>query len=155
MSRAGRRGFAAEVGRFVRANFSSLVASGLEYVLVTVLVHVIGVHYLFAAAAGAIMGAVTDFSLKRHWAFDRAGKGAVHHEAARYVAVSAVSLGLNLLGSYALVDGLHLPRVPGVIAASIVVGFAWNYPLHRYFVFRHVTHGPEVSPRAAADGSRP
>jgi putative flippase GtrA len=26
--------------------------------------------------------------------------------------------------------------VPGVIAASIVVGVAWNYPLHRLYVFR-------------------
>jgi putative flippase GtrA len=153
MSRSGRRGVAAEVGRFVRANFASLVASGLEYVLVTglVLVHV---HYLYAAAAGAVTGALTDFSLKRHWAFDRTAKGAVHHEALRYLAVSAASLALNLAASYALVDGLGMPAVPGIIAASIAVGFAWNYPLHRYYVFRHAPHAPEVPPRAAAQGGR-
>jgi hypothetical protein len=32
--------------------------------------------------------------------------------------------------------------VPGVIAASLVVGFAWNYPLHRFYVFRH---GPALA----------
>ena len=135
MSGGARRGLGAEIGRFVRANFSSLVASGLEYVLVTALV-LARTHYLMAAAAGALTGAVTDFSLKRHWAFDRAAKGAVHHEGLRYLLVSSASLLLNLAGAYALVDGLNTPAVPGVIAASIVVGFVWNYPLHRCYVFR-------------------
>lgn len=132
--RAGR-GLGAEIGRFVRANFSSTVASGVEYVLVTALV-LARTHYLAAATAGAVTGAVTDFSLKRHWAFDRAVKAAVHHEGLRYLAVSAASLVLNLALSYALVDGLHVPPVPGVIGASLVVGFVWNYPLHRCYVFR-------------------
>ena len=135
MSRPAERGLVAELGRFVRANLSSTIASGIEYVLVTALV-VLHVHYLYAAAAGAVTGAVIDFSLKRHWAFDRSHKGAVHHEGLRYLAVSGTSLALNLAGSYALVDGLRLPAVPGVIAASLVVGFVWNYPLHRYYVFR-------------------
>ncbi len=145
MSRPAGRGLAAEIGRFVRANLSSTIASGLEYVLVTALV-LSGVHYLAAATAGAVTGAVADFSLKRHWAFDRASVGAVHHEGFRYLVVAVFSLLLNLALAYLLVDGLHLPAVPGVIAASLVVGFVWNYPLHRYFVFR------SAGPRAPADG---
>ncbi len=131
----GPRGLAAEVGRFVRANLSSTLASGVEYALVTGLV-ILRVHYLWAATAGAVSGAVTDFSLKRHWAFQRERKGALHREGLRYLLVSAVSLLLNLGLSYLLVDGLHIHPVPGVIGASIVVGFAWNYPLHRYYVFK-------------------
>jgi putative flippase GtrA len=138
-----RRGLAVEIGRFVRANLSSTAATAVDWALVTTLV-LLRVHYLVAAAAGAVGGAAADFSLKRHWAFDRAVKGAVHHEGVRYLLVSACSLGWNLLFSWALVDGLGLPPVPGVIAASVVVGFAWNYPLHRLFVFRHggATRGP-------------
>jgi putative flippase GtrA len=138
-----RRGLAVEIGRFVRANLSSTAATAVDWGLVTTLV-LLRLHYLFAAAAGAVAGAVADFSLKRHWAFDRSVKGAVHHEGVRYLLVSAGSLGWNLLLSWALVDGLGLPSVPGVIAASVLVGFAWNYPLHRLFVFRHrgATRGP-------------
>jgi putative flippase GtrA len=132
---ARRRHVIAEVGRFVRANLSSAVASGLEWVLVTGLV-VAGVHYLFAAGAGAVTGAATDFSLKRRWAFDRARPEALGREGARYLAVSAGSLALNLPVAFALVDLLGLPAVPGVVAASVVVGVAWNYPLHRWWVFR-------------------
>jgi putative flippase GtrA len=142
MNPPARRGLVAEIGRFVRANLASTIASGVEYVLVTGLV-IFHVHYLYAASAGAATGAIIDFSLKRHWAFDRAAKASVHHEGLRYLVVSAASLGLNVALSYALVDGLHLPAVPGVIAASLVVGFAWNYPLHRLYVFRTARRFPE------------
>jgi putative flippase GtrA len=154
MSGPRGRGLAAEVGRFVRGNFSSAVASGLDYLLVTVLV-LAGTHYLCAAAAGAVAGAVTDFGLKRYWAFDREAKGAIHHEGLRYLAVSGASLALNLAVAYGFVDGLHLPAIPGVIAASLVVGVAWNYPMHRYYVFRSAHPPASPSPPAAAQEPAP
>lgn len=128
-------GLAVEARRFLRANLASAIASGLEWLLVTGLV-VAGAHYLWAAAAGAVTGAATDFSLKRHWAFDRAHRAGVGREGLRYLLVSAASLALNLPAAWALVDGLGVPPVPGVIAASVLVGVAWNYPLHRFYVFR-------------------
>ena len=123
-----------ELRRFLRANASSMLASGVDWAVITVLVG-LRVHYLLAATIGALVGAATDFTIKRNWAFMRGAVGAVHTEAARYIAVSGLSLGWNLLVSYLLVDGLHFAPVPGVIAASIFVGIAWNYPVHRYFVF--------------------
>jgi putative flippase GtrA len=130
-----RRGVAAEAARFIRANLSAAIASGIEWLLVTGLV-LARVHYLYAAAAGAATGAAIDFALKRHWAFDRAHRAHVGREGLRYLWVSSVSLALNLPVAYGLVDGLGLPAVPGVIAASLLVGVAWNYPLHRWYVFR-------------------
>lgn len=123
-----------ELTRFLRANASSILATGLEWVLVTILVAV-HVHYLAATTVGATLGAVTDFTVKRHWAFMRGQVGSVHGEAVRYLLASGASLGWNLLVAYGLVDGLHVASVPGVIAASIIVGVAWNYPVHRHFVF--------------------
>jgi putative flippase GtrA len=153
MSLESRRGLVAEAGRFLRANLSSTIASGLDWLLVTGLVHGAGVHYLHAAAAGALLGAITDFGLKRNWAFARARKDAVGHEGLRYLAVSAASLGLNLVCAWLLVDGLGLPRVPGVIAGSLVVGFVWNYPLHRWFVFRHASAAAVPGARHADEGA--
>ena len=152
MSTARGHGLAAEIGRFVRANLSSMTATGLDWALVTVLTWA-GVYYLVAAAVGALAGAITDFLLKRHWAFGRQVIGAVHAEGARYLLVSASSLGINLAVAYAFVDGLGMPAVPGVIAASIVVGIAWNYPLHRLFVFRHAP-APAIE-AAGEDAVRP
>ncbi len=142
------QGAAAEVWRFVRANLASAIASGLEWLLVTGLV-LAGVHYLFAAAAGAVTGAAADFMLKRHWAFDRARRAGVGREGLRYLVVSAASLALNLPVAWLLVDGLGVPAVPGVIAASVVVGVAWNYPLHRLYVFRAAPAGRSRAPPAS------
>lgn len=138
----------AETGRFVRSNVSSIVATGLTW-LVVIVATAAGVHYLVAAAMGALAGAVTDFSMKRHWAFGRDEKDTATVEGARYLTVSAGSLGWNLLVSYALVDGLGLYPTTGVIVASVVVGIAWNYPLHRLFVFREL--GGEQEGAAAAE----
>lgn len=113
---------------------SAIIATGLEWCLVTALV-AFSVHYLVAAAVGALVGAVTDFSIKRHWAFIRRKVGMIHQEALRYVVASGLSLGLNVLLAYLLVDRLHMPKIPGVITASFIVGIVWNYPIHRYFVF--------------------
>ncbi len=126
---------AKEITRFIRANGSSILATLVEWGLVKVLVSA-GVHYLIAAGAGALLGAVMDFSLKRHWAFVRGQQmGTVHGEAFRYLVASALSLVWNLLVSYLLVSVAGLPAVSGVILASIIVGLAWNYPVHRLYVF--------------------
>lgn len=127
-----------ETQRFVRANGSTLIATAVEWALVTVLVR-LGAHYLIAAGFGALTGAGMDFALKRQWAFMRRGTGSLRAESTRYVIVSALSLGWNLLVAYALVRRLHLSPIPGVIAASLLVGTLWNYPLHRWFVFPQIT----------------
>ena len=71
----------------------------------------------------------------------RRGHDTLGAESARYVLVSALSLGWNLLIAYALVHLLHVAPIPGVIAASVLVGAFWNYPLHRLFVFPDVASG--------------
>jgi 2-hydroxy-3-keto-5-methylthiopentenyl-1-phosphate phosphatase len=134
-SRSRAAALAAEAGRFLRSNAASGTATALDWALVTALVAV-GLHYLGAAAVGAAAGAVTDFLLKRHWAFDRSDRGSAREEGIRYLLVTSSSLLLNLAASWAFVDGLGLPPVGGVIAASVAVGLLWNYPLHRLFVFR-------------------
>ncbi|MEP6778262.1 MAG: GtrA family protein [Gemmatimonadaceae bacterium] len=123
-----------EVSRFVRANLSAGVATWVEWLLVTVLVSV-KLHYLVALAIGATVGAATDFTIKRNWAFIRNKTGMMKKEAIRYLIASAASLALNLGIAYVLVDGLGMMKIPGVITASIIVGVLWNYPVHRFFVF--------------------
>ncbi len=122
-----------ELIRVAKAQLSSGIATGSEWLLMTGLV-LAGVHYLIAAALGAVLGAGIDFSIKKWWVFS-AGAGVLHAQAIRYAVVSGASAGLNSAAAYALVGGIGLPEIPGVILASIVVGLAWKYPLHRLFVF--------------------
>lgn len=126
-----------EVRRFLRANSSTLLATALEWGLVSALVRA-QISYLIAAGIGATVGAVMDFSIKRRWAFLRHSMRSLHAESGRYLVVSALSLGWNLLVSFTFVHFMHLPPIPGVIAASVIVGVLWNYPMHRLLVFRDV-----------------
>src|SRR5258708_13838479 len=100
-----------------------------------VLVIAAGVHLLIAVVCGAGVGAVADFSVKKWWVFRPRG-GNFEGQAARYVLVSAASAGLNCLLAYGIVDGLGIPKTPGVIAASAVGGLVWNYRMVRLYFFR-------------------
>ncbi|HZZ83782.1 MAG TPA: GtrA family protein [Anaeromyxobacteraceae bacterium] len=137
-------GWAAEAGRIARAQASSALATFVDWSLLTTLVAV-NVHYLAAACFGALAGAVTDFSVKKWWVFD-AQHGMLHAQALRYAAVSIASAGWNVLLAWAIVDlgGFrpHGSPVPGVILASLAIGFVWNYPLHRHFVFSPPSSDP-------------
>ena len=134
LAEASPSGTRHEVWKFIKGQLSSSVATAVDWALMSSLI-AFGVHYLYAAAAGALAGALTDFAVKKWWVF-HAGQDKLHGQAVRYALVSAASAGLNCLLAYGLVDGLGAPKVPGVIAASIVIGFVWNYPLHRLYVFR-------------------
>jgi putative flippase GtrA len=123
-----------EVRRFLKAQISSAIATALDWGLITALIFA-GVHYLVAVVIGALVGAITDFSVKKWWVF-RARKESIEGEAARYAVVSATGAVLNVMLSYLLVDGFGIHKNIGVILASAVVGFAWNYPMHRLYVFR-------------------
>ena len=127
-------GWLAETWRFAKAQVSSGAATLVDWALVTSTI-ALGMHYLVSVAIGAVAGAVTDFSIKRSWVFE-ARAGLLRGQAWRYAAVSLLSLAWNELLAYAAVDGMGFPKIPGVIGASIVVGAAWNYPMHRLFVFR-------------------
>jgi len=123
-----------ELIKFVKAQLSSSLATLVDWLLLVLLIAV-GVHYLLAVLCGAVAGAVTDFSVKKWWVFRPRG-GRFEGQVTRYILVSATSAGLNCLLAYAFVDGLGMPKTPGVIAASAFVGIAWNYPMHRFFVFQ-------------------
>lgn len=114
--------------------FSALVATALDYAVMIGCVSLLGLSPVWGTVLGALVGAVTNFTLGRRWVFN-AQKGQLAGQALRYALVSGVSL----LGNAAAVwllgrAGMHyiLARVLG----SIVVGLCWNFPMHRHFVFR-------------------
>jgi putative flippase GtrA len=118
-----------------RHQVGALVATGVDFLVMVAAVELVHMPAAFAAAFGAVCGAVTNFLLGRRWVF-HARSGAFAAQAARYAAVSAASAGWNALGEYFLHDGAHVEYVVARVVVSLVVGLAWNYPLQRGFVFR-------------------
>lgn len=119
---------------FSRSILSSLVATFLDFVAVTLLVS--GLAFLPWAATffGCLIGGATNFGINRVWAFP-GSRGAVGGQSLRYSVVSLSSAFLNA-GGVALL--LLVPTMDYRIAwliARFAVYVAWNYPLNRDYVF--------------------
>ena len=93
------------------------------------------VWYVISVAAGALAGAIVNFLLNRHWSFE-ASHGLMRRQARRYTLVSAGSLLLNTGGTWALTEYGRIHYGISVVIAALAVGFLFNFPLHRGYVFR-------------------
>jgi putative flippase GtrA len=118
-----------------RATVSSLLATGVDAVVYQASLSVAYGRYGVAAAAGAVAGAITNFLLNRHWAFD-ATHDKMPWQALRYVVVSLVTFfGLRVM-LWALIElgsvGMRIAWLPAKILAFLLVSF----PLQRVWVFR-------------------
>lgn len=120
---------------FSKAQVASLSATAVDYGATVVLVELAGAWYVAATALGAFLGAVTNFLMNRHWSF-QATHVSVRGQATRYLLVSAGSLALNTVAVYGFTDGLGFKYMISKVVASLMVGFFYNFPLHRWFVFK-------------------
>lgn len=123
-----------EVWHFVASQASASVASALDVLVMEGLIF-LGTPYGWAILAGHVAGGVSDFTAKRHLIF-QTGNERLLRQAARYLLAWVTSLFLNLGLARLLVDGAHLGPGVGVLVAAVAVGLAWNYPMHRLYVFR-------------------
>jgi putative flippase GtrA len=126
---------AGHVQTLVRHQAGALVATAVDFGTMIFLVEVLRASPVLATALGAACGAFANFAMSRGWVFPR-HEGTVTGQAGRYAAVSAGSLLLNTLGE-ALVHGvLGVPYVLARAVVAVLVSVAYNFPLHRAFVFR-------------------
>jgi phosphatidylglycerophosphate synthase/putative flippase GtrA len=144
-------------GWFGRAWVASGLATLVDYGSFVVLVEGLAVFNGTATAAGALFGAVTNFSINKLWTF-KTHKTPWSVEVPRYVAISLTSLLFNTAGVVLLADGLKWNPVLARVLVGLVVSVCWNMPLHRWFVFRGDTgkHRPAlsvISALASATGS--
>lgn len=125
---------------FKRSQITSATATALDFALVFGLTELAGFWYVASVAVGAGLGAIANFALNRAWAFrhhdpDFEWSHSTAHQALRYGLVSAGSLILNTLGTWFVTETLVIPYGFSVIAVSLAVGFFFNFPLQRRFVF--------------------
>ncbi len=130
------------VATFLRHQAGAIFVTALDFGTMSLLVQALGTSAVFGTVVGAALGGVTNFVLGRRWIFAAAGAGeaSAHGQALRYALVSGASLGLNAAGEYILHDrlGLQFQVARAIIAALVSV--AWNFPMHRHFVFPHRGH---------------
>jgi putative flippase GtrA len=121
--------------QFSRSQVTSFIATIFDYGVLFGLTELAHVYYVIAVACGALSGAISNFFLNRHWSF-QATHADVHRQGMKYALVSAGSLCLNTGGVYLVTEHLHVHYAISVIIVSLLVGFLFNFPLQRGFVFR-------------------
>jgi len=107
----------------------------VDFGLLFSLTEVAHVWYVASTACGALAGAIANFLLNRHWSFE-ANEGAVNQQARRYALVSAGSLILNTFGVWGVTVLFKIHYAISVVAVALLVGFFFNFPLQRGYVFR-------------------
>lgn len=117
-----------------KAAFSSGAATLADGLVYQLLLFVLPSHYGVVAAAGAVAGAVVNFSINRHYTFARTAERA-WPQALRYAVVSLATfaaLRLLLAGS---VEGLGWsPRIAWLPAKLLAFALV-SYPAQRLWVF--------------------
>jgi putative flippase GtrA len=113
------------------------VVGGLGYAVnlavYTLLVHGAGMHYIGAAALSFVVAVTNNYALNRWWTFRRS-RGRASQQGMRFLVVSLVSLGANLLILRGLVAG-DLGKVPAQ-AIAIVLVTPLNFIGNKLWAFR-------------------
>jgi len=120
---------------FFKSQISSLIATGVDFLITILLVETLHAHYIAATVAGAATGALTNFGINKYWSFE-SGKENFMRQGLRYGLVWIGSLLLNTSGLYLL---LLLPGsnyIVSKIITAITVGIGFNYSLQKYYVFQ-------------------
>jgi putative flippase GtrA len=103
------------------AKFCAVGASGyaVNLVVYSLLVEALGLHYLVAATCSFVVAVTNNYTWNRVWTF-RGARGHIAYQGLRFLVVSGVALGANLVILYLLVR-LGLDKVPAQAIAIVLV----------------------------------
>ena len=122
------------------ALFHFAVGGGTGYVVnlivFTLLTHGVEINHLLAAVGAFVVAVSNNFLLNRHWTFKHQGSTESHagFQAARFLTVSVVGLGVNLAVLAALVDGAGMSELPAQ-AIAVVVATPVNFIGNKLWTF--------------------
>lgn len=120
--------------QFTRSQMASIVATVLDFFVTFAVTEWLGAWYMVGSGLGAFTGALTHFTVSRYWSFE-AHDGKVSKQAPRYLLIAGASLLINSCLVYFLTEFSGLPYLWSKAVAGLVVGWGFNFPLHRRYVF--------------------
>ena len=135
---------------FMRAQFSSQIASISDFIITILLVKLFGIYYVYATFLGSVCGGIVNCVVNYKWTF-KSRECKKRYVFFKYVLVWIGSIVLNTYGTYFLTETISKsPWVREIlkhyiddvfvfskIVVSLLVGFLWNYNLHRIFVYKN------------------
>lgn len=127
-----RRG--GKVVEFIKANMLSLVAGALDFSVFSILHYGFNVPVAATTVISASFGGLFYLRFADSWVFKTNRRGlAFFKEMGRFLIVWLESVAWNTFGTAFLAR--VMPAVTARIVTAIFVGWFWNYPLNKFFVF--------------------
>jgi putative flippase GtrA len=120
---------------YVKSQIVAALSTLTDFACMVFLVEVAHIHYVASTALGLLAGGATAFLSNRHWSF-RATHRQCGGQVLRYALVWLGSLVLTCAGVYVMTDHAGLPYTLSKLFAAIGVGACFNFPMHRFYVFR-------------------
>lgn len=135
---------------FIRAQFSSQVASATDFSVTILLAKLLELYYVYATFCGSICGGIVNCVINYKWTF-KTKDCKKRHVMAKYLLVWIGSILLNTWGIYFMTEAISQhPWVQETlshytddlfvfskIVVSLLVGFLWNYNMQRSFVYKN------------------
>lgn len=136
---------------FIRAQFSSQIASITDFFITIVLSQLFNIYYVYATFTGSLCGGIINCIVNYQWTFKAQGIKK-RYILIKYVMVWIFSIWLNTSGTYFMTELLRkitwLTNTLGdnfddifiisKIIVSLLVGWIWNYNMQRLFVYKDV-----------------
>ena len=135
---------------FIRAQFSSQIASITDFLVTILLKVVLSVYYVYATFIGSVCGGIVNCAINYKWTFKAQGVKK-KFVVIKYILVWCGSILLNTYGTYLLTEFLGkfgwiqelLGRffddifIVSKAVVSLLVGWTWNYNMQRVFVYKN------------------
>jgi putative flippase GtrA len=93
------------------------------------------IYYVVSAGLASALGAITSFTILRHWAFEKADKPIVQ-QAFKYIAVSLLVLLFNMGGIYLFTDIVGFQYMISKIIIAVIIGVFISFPLFKWWVYK-------------------
>lgn len=138
LKKLGQHPFIAQrpfIKQFIKFGLVGVMNTMIDYTIYAALFYVVHVHYLLANIISFSVAVSNSYILNRRWTF-RSDHPAWRTEAAKFIVVNIIGLGLSEILLFLQVDHLHISKLLAKLFAIVVVLF-WNYVGTRFWAFRH------------------
>lgn len=130
------------LGQFTRFAGVGGICTGLQYLILVLLVTLLDIHPVTASTAGYILSALLNYQLNRVYTFQ--SKAAHLHALPRFFAIALVGLVLNAAVLWFMVSVFSLYYMLGQVVATIVT-LVWNFIANRNWTFAKEKSGLEIT----------
>lgn len=122
------------VRQFVKFGIVGFSSTVIDWGIFYFLNYVFGIYYLIAKVLSFSVAVFNSFFWNRRWTF-RSNDPRKMYEFSKFLVIALVGLSLNALIMYLAVDGYHLRKIFGLMAATGFVTI-WNFLANKFWTFK-------------------